>query len=251
MRITVLGGSGLIGSKVSDQLESRGHSVVRASRSAGVDAQRGTGLESALAGADVVVDALNTPSMSRGKATDFFTAAARNVAAAAHAAGVRRIVCLSIHGVEDPAVARGFGYYAAKAEQLAAYEAGSVPVTSVMCTQWFELVEVLAGRASLGPVTVLPTMTLAPLAVDDAARAVANVAEDPDAGPRVTVRGAEQCTALDVARAIVAERGELAGHRPRILRQVPYLGRAIANGGLVPEVADVVVPGGVEDWLRR
>lgn len=201
------------------------------------------------AGADVVIDALDVKTLSRRRAPAFFTAAAGNVAATAHAAGVRRVVCVSIHGVEDPDVTRGYGYDGAKADQLAAYEAGPVPVTGVMSTQWFELVEEVARRATLGPVSVLPTMAMAPLAVDDAARAVADVAEDPDAGARVTVHGAEEATTLDVARAILAARGELAGRRPRVLRQLPYLGRAIAGGALVPASADVVVPGGVGDWL--
>ena len=250
MNITVLGATGLLGSKIWDQLQRNGHKVVTASRATGVDAYSGQGLAAAFTGADVVVDALDMKTMSRRRATDFFTTCAANITTAAAEVSVGRLVCVSIYGAANPDAGRAYGYYAAKAAQERIYASAQVPATVVLSTQWFELVEDVTRRASLGPVTLLPTMRMAPLSADAAAAAVADVAMNPRSGPTVVVRGAEEAETLDLARVILRERGSIAGRRPRVLRQLPYLGGAIAGGALVPEVADIVAPGGIRDWLR-
>lgn len=250
MNITVLGATGLLGRKIYDRLHRNGHEVLPASRATGVDAYSGQGLAAALTGADVVVDALDVKTMSRRRATDFFTTCAKNITATAAEVGVGRLVCVSIYGADDPDAGRAYGYYAAKAAQERIYASAQVPATVVLSTQWFELIEDVVRRASLGPVTLLPAMRMAPLSADAAAAAVADVAMNPHSGPTVVVRGAEEADTLDLARVILQERGSIAGRRPRVLRQLPYLGRAIAGGALLPQEADTVVPGGIRDWVR-
>lgn len=167
-------------------------------------------------------------------------------------ASVQRIVCVSIYGAADPAASRFLRYYKGKAAQERTYRSSAVTSTIILSTQWFELVEEVARRASVGPVALLPTMRLAALPADDAAGRIADAAESAAGGDRtVVIRGEHTATALDLARGILAVKGDLAGRRPRVLRQLPYLGPAIAGGGLIPAQADVVAPGTLEDWLRR
>ena len=250
MKITVLGATGLLGNKMCDRLKRQGHEVVPASRATGVDAYSGQGLASAIRGADVVVDTLDVNTMSRRRAMDFFSTCAENITRVATDSHVSRVVCVSIFGADHPGVGRAYGYYAAKAAQQRIYTAAQTPTTVVLSTQWFELVDEVARRASLGPVTLLPTMRMAPLSADAAADAVASVVTNPEPGPTFTIRGAEEVSTVELARVILQERGSLAGHRPRVLRQLPYLGRAIAGGALVPKEADLVAPGDIRVWLR-
>lgn len=251
MKITVLGATGLIGHRIGDQLENRGHQVVRAHRGTGVDVSTGQGVDSAVAGSEVVVDALDLKTMSGKRATDFFTTTAQNIVQASESAGVQRIVCVSIYGAADPAVNKYYGYYKGKAAQQATYRSTAVASTLILSTQWFELIGEVARRASLGPVTLLPTMRLAALSADDAAGSIADEAESAAAGDRtVTIRGEHEATALELARAILEARGDLAGRHPRVLHQLPYLGPAIAGGGLIPAEADIVAPDTLSRWLR-
>ncbi|QCU79188.1 epimerase [Citricoccus sp. SGAir0253] len=255
-RIVVLGASGLVGTRIRAALEAAGHEVVPATRGTGIDAVTGRGLEDALAGADAVVDALNIPTGDRARAVEFFSTAAHTVSEASRRAGVGRIVCVSIAGASDPAVHRWMGYYAGKATQEAAYRAAGVPVTLVHSTLWFDQVSEIAARTTLGPVAVLPTMRVAAVDVGAVARLVAEEAArgGPAPGPaptgvrEVAIRGPRVETAAQLARAMLAAHGSIGGRRPRLVRELPYLGPAIASGALVPDVA-VVDRTTVEDWL--
>lgn len=247
----MLGATGLIGRRISDQLQSRGHHVICAHRGSGVDAYTGQGLDSAVAGSEAVVDALDLKTMSGKRATDFFTTTAQNIVQACESTGVQRIVCVSIYGAADPAVNRYYGYYKGKAAQQVVYRSSAVASTLILSTQWFELIGEVARRASLGPLTLLPTMRLAALSADGAAASIADEAESSADGDRtIVLRGEHEATALELARAILEARGDLAGRRPRVLRQLPYLGSAIAAGGLIPADADIVAPGSFSQWLR-
>lgn len=251
MRIVVAGATGTIGRRIGEELRRRGHEVVPLSRGLGVDVSTGAGLDTAMAGADAVVDALNIETLSGRRAAKFFTTCARQLTAAAQKVGVSRIVCVSIAGAANPQVHRLFGYYRGKAAQERAYADADVDTTTVLSTQWFELMDDVVRRASLGPVTALPTMRMAPLTAAGAAEFVVDEIEDSRAGDRcIAVKGPEEMTTLEVVRRILDARGEMSGRRPKVLRELPYLGRATANGGLIPEEA-TVDPTTLEEWLRQ
>ncbi|VXB98718.1 Ferredoxin reductase [Citricoccus sp. K5] len=254
MKVVVLGATGTIGTLITARLREFGHEVMAASRSSGVDAVTGEGLEAALAGADAVVDALNRETLSAATAIEYFTTTAGNVCAAARRAGVGRLVCVSIAGAADPAVNKAYGYYRGKAAQEHAYRSSGLPVTIIHSTQWFELVPTILQRTTLGPVAVLPTMRMAPVAAASVARLVADeVARKPDGRTgyevrEVAIRGPEVSTAAEVARRMLTARGSLGGKSPKRILEAPLFGRAIASGGLIPEdgLVDEVT---LEQWL--
>lgn len=252
MKITILGATGTLGRLVADHLTAAGLDVVPASRTSGVDAATGAGLEEALAGSEVAIDCLNVETMSARRAVPWFTTAATHVASTARRTGVRQVVCVSIAGASDPRVHGRLGYYRGKAAQEATYRSSAIPVTLVHSTQWFELVPDLVRRASLGPVTILPTMRMAAVAADSVARLVADqaVAAPPSKLREVAIRGPEVATGAEIARTILAARGSIAGRRPRVLTELPYLGRAVATDGLLPRDA-IVDPVGLTGWLSR
>lgn len=263
MRIVVLGASGTLGSLLVDRLRADGHEVVAASRSTGVDAFTGRGLQEAFAGADAVIDSVSQVSFRAAKAIGFFTTTAGNICAEARRAGVGRLVCVSIAGAADGEVNKGYGYYQGKSAQEHAYRSSGLPVTLIHSTQWFELVPIMLQMTTLGPVAVLPTMRIAAVAADSVARLVAEEAVRPagdqatghDAGREpqvrtVAIRGPETATAAHVARRMVEALGSVGGKAPRTILEAPLFGRAMAGGGLIPEegiVDDVTL----EEWLER
>lgn len=263
MRIVVLGASGTLGTLLVDRLRADGHEVVAASRATGVDAYTGAGLREAFAGADAVVDAISRATLSAATAIDFFTTTAGNICAEARRAGVGRLVCVSIAGATDGEVNRRYGYYRGKAAQEHAYRSSGLPVTLIHSTQWFELVPVMLQMTTLGPVALLPTLRMAPVAADSVARLVAEEAvraqEPPEAGhdggrePQVrtvAIRGPQTVTAAEVARRMIEVLGSAGGKAPQRILEVPLFGRAMAGGGLIPDAA--VVDGvTLEQWLDR
>lgn len=252
MKIAVLGASGNFGVRVSGKLEGEGHEVVRISRSLGVDVLSGDGLREAFEGVDVALDCLNVEALSGRKALEFFAGAAANTVAAAQEQGVGRIVCLGIAGAINPLVNQRFGYYKGKAAQENIYQAADLPSTTVRSTQWCEFVPDFAGRFAKGPVALLPTMMMAPAAADSVAAFVADVVSAPHRARNdiVAIRGPEANTAAHFARRFLEARGDLDGQEPKVLKEAPFLGHAIASGGLVPQDAHVD-PVTFDEWLRR
>jgi|SRR5699024_4424348 len=251
MKAVVFGATGTIGHHVSRELETLGHEVVRATRGTGVDVYTGQGVREALQGAEIIVDCLNVETISAKRAVDFFTQTAQIVSDEAEHADVQRIVCVSIAGAADPEVNRFFGYYKAKAAQERVYQSASIDCATIHSAQWFELIAGVVGRASLGPVTVLPTMQMAPLAARRTARFIVEHARRTDLGDyTVAVRGPEETTALKAARTILRARGDIASRQPRMMTELPYLGSGIAKGGLIPidaTVDDLTLT----DWLAE
>jgi uncharacterized protein YbjT (DUF2867 family) len=243
-RVVVLGATGTMGRRVTEQLRSRGHEVTGAARSTGVDACAGTGLRAALEGADTVVDCLNRPALRRRPAVGFFTASARNVAAAAREAQVGHVVCLSIVNAGDPAVSRAVGYYAGKAAQAAAYTASGLPVTVAATTQWFELTRQLLDQLRIGRVAGVPRMPVQPVAAVSAARFLCDVVE---AGPldRVQLAGPQ---AMDMAEACRRVAAALAPGT--VVVPLPQPLPILRHGGLLPRGSvrrdDVTL----EQWLQ-
>src|SRR5262249_45809364 len=165
MKIVVIGGSGLIGKKLVNNLRERGHEVVAASPSSGVNAVTGEGLARALAGAQVVVDVSNSPSFEDGAALAFFETSTRNLLAAGATAGVGHHVAVSIVGADR---IPDSGYMRAKVAQEKLIQGGRAPHTIVRATQFFEFAGGIAQSATEGQTVRLPPALMQPIATDDA-----------------------------------------------------------------------------------
>jgi uncharacterized protein YbjT (DUF2867 family) len=186
MKIVVIGGTGLIGSKVVESLTRSGHEVFAAVPSTGVDTVTGEGLARALEGAEVVVDVANSPSFEDQPAMDFFQAAGRNITAAETAAGVRHHIALSVVGTER---LQDSGYFRAKLVQERLIKASPIPYTLLHATQFFEFLRGIAGSATVGDTVRLPPARFQPMAARDVAAAVAAVALAPPANDTLEVAG--------------------------------------------------------------
>lgn len=173
MKIVVIGGTGLIGSKVVALLSQKGHQALAAAPSTGVDTITGQGLAEALTGADVVVDLANAPSFEDQAALAFFQTAGRNITAAETAAGVRHHVALSVVGTERLQVS---GYFRAKLAQERLIKASPIPYTLIHATQFFEFVRGIADFSMVDGAVRLPHTLFQPMAAQDVAAAMAEAA---------------------------------------------------------------------------
>lgn len=173
MKIVVTGGTGLIGSKVVEKLKQKGHEVVAAAPSTGVNTITGQGLTEALAGADVVVDLANSPSFEDQAAMQFFQTAGSNLTAAEVAAGVRHHVALSVVGTDR---LQDSGYFRAKLAQERLIKNSPVPYTLISATQFFEFVRPIAQFSTKGDTVRLPPVLFQPMAAEDVASTVAEAA---------------------------------------------------------------------------
>ena len=173
MKIVVIGGTGLIGSKVVAMLSRKGHQALAAAPSTGINTVTGEGLAEALAGADVVVDVANSPSFEDGPAMEFFQTAGRNITAAEVKAGVRHHVALSVVGTER---LQDSGYFRAKLAQERLIKASPIPYTLIHATQFFEFVRGIADFSTVDGAVRLPHTLFQPMAAQDVAAAVAEVA---------------------------------------------------------------------------
>lgn len=244
-RILVLGATGTLGRRVVGILRAGGHDVVEASRSSGVDVETGTGLADAMAGADTVIDCLNIVTLSRRRAVDFFTATTGHVVREARAAGVGHVVCLSIIGVDDPTVARAYGYYAGKAAQEQAYATSGLPTTVARTTQWFELTRTFLHQFRVGSVAFVAHMLSQPVAADAAARFVAGFATGgPAPDGSAELAGPERHDLATLARRVAS--AEEPGTRVVAL-PVPI--KAISAGGLLPGPNATIDPTTFTEWL--
>lgn len=175
MKIIVIGGTGLIGSKVVKRLEARGHDVVAASPQSGVNTVTGEGLDAVLAGASVVVDVSNSPSWKKEDVVAFFEASTKNLLAAEAKAGVKHHVALSVVGTHRLAEA-GADYFFGKVAQEKLITSGSMPYTIVHATQFFEFVKGIADGSMVDGKVHLPSALIQPIASDDVADAVTDAA---------------------------------------------------------------------------
>lgn len=205
MKIVVIGGSGLIGKKVVTILRQRGHEVVAAAPSTGVNAVTGEGLTQALAGARVVVDVANAPSWEDSAVLAFFEASGRNLLAAEKAAGIGHHVALSVVG-SDRLLASG--YFRAKLAQENLIKASPIPFTIVRATQFFEFVGGIAQAATEGQMVRLPAALMQPIAADDVAAAVADFALDKPLNGMVDLAGPEPIRQDDLVRQYLQATGD-------------------------------------------
>jgi len=228
VHVAVAGGTGTAGRYTLGALAAAGHEAVSLSRREGVDVVTGAGLASALAGAEVIVDATNTATRKRPAATAFFTGVTRQLQELGRQAGVRRLVLLSIVGAERVP----YGYYQAKVAQEEAALQGLLPVSIVRATQFHELAGLLVRRARFGPVALAPRMVVQPIAAKAVGEMLAEVATAADPPERAEVAGPEREYFPDMAQALLHRLGARVMVLPFSLRG--DAGPAVQGGALLP-----------------
>src|SRR5688500_16725109 len=245
MKIVVIGGSGLIGKKLIPLLRARGHEAVSASPSSGVNTITGEGLAEGLGRADLVGDVTNSPSWEDQAVLEFFETSTRNILAAEAAAGVKHHVALSVVGADR---IPDSGYMRAKVAQEKLIKAGSVPYTILRATQFFEFLSAIAGP---GTDTVrVSDAPMQPLAADDVAAALADVAVGPPANGMLEVAGPESMTMAAVVGKALAASGDT--RRVVADSRAPYDGAVLDEHGLTPRGANPrIAPTRFEAWLDR
>ena len=246
MKIVVIGGSGLIGSKLVTRLDGQGHEAVAASPDSGVDTLTGDGLAEALDGAGAVVDVSNSPSFEDRAVLEFFETSTRNLLAAEAAAGVRHHVALSVVGTERLSES---GYFRAKIAQEKLIRGSSIPYSIVHATQFFEFIKSIAAAATDGDTVRLAPVLIQPIAADDVARAVSRVSTGSPVNGVVEVAGPEQFRLDELIR-----RGLSARHDPRTVVPDPharYFGAELDERTLVPGDGARVGRTRFEDWLSQ
>ncbi|GAA4468746.1 SDR family oxidoreductase [Phytohabitans houttuyneae] len=229
MKVVVIGGTGLIGSKVVARLGEHGHEAVAAAPNTGVNALTGEGLAEALAGADVVVDVSNSPSFEDAAVLEFFTTSTRNLLAAEAAASVGHHVALSVVGTER---LQQSGYFRAKAAQEKLIEDGAVPYSIVRATQFFEFVKAMADAAAEGDSVRFAPVLFQPIVSDEVAQAVGRTAVGSPVKGMVEVAGPEQFRMDRFFREALAFRGD-----PREVvtdPQARYFGAEVGERTLLP-----------------
>jgi uncharacterized protein YbjT (DUF2867 family) len=246
MKIVVIGGSGLIGSKLVSKLREQGHEAVAASPKSGVNTITGEGLAAALEGASVVVDVSNAPSFEDQEALTFFETSTRNLLAAEAAAGVGHHVALSVVGTERLSES---GYFRAKIAQEKLIEDSSIPYSIVHATQFFEFVKSIAAAATDGNTVRLAPVLIQPMAAEDVASAVDEVSLSSPVNGIVEVAGPEQFRLDDLIR-----QGLSALHDPRDVIADPhaqYYGAELSERTLVPGDDARIGETRFEDWLSH
>jgi uncharacterized protein YbjT (DUF2867 family) len=243
-KVVVIGGSGLIGSKLVTQLRELGHEAVAASPSSGVDTLTGEGLAEVLQGASVVVDVSNSPSFEDAAVLEFFETSTRNLLAAEAVAGVGHHVALSVVGADRLSES---GYFRAKIAQEKLIENSSIPYSIVRATQFFEFVTSIAQAATEGDAVRLAPVLIQPMAAEDVAAAVARVSVGSPVKGIVEVAGPEQFRLDELIR-----RGLSARQDPRQVITDPrarYFGAELGERTLVPDGDALLAETRFEDWL--
>jgi uncharacterized protein YbjT (DUF2867 family) len=246
MKIVVIGGSGLIGSKLVDKLREHGHQAVPASPDSGVNTLTGEGLAETIEGAAVVVDVSNSPSFEDAAVLNFFKTSTRNVLDAEAAAGVGHHVALSVVGTERLAES---GYFRAKIAQEKLIKESSIPYSIVHATQFFEFVRSIADATTDGNTVRLAPVLIKPMAAEDVASAVGRISVGSPVNGIVEVAGPQQFR-LDelISRALSAR------HDPREVITDPnarYFGARLDERTLVPGDDASIAETRFEDWLRH
>jgi uncharacterized protein YbjT (DUF2867 family) len=246
MKIVVIGGTGLIGSKLVARLKEDDHEAVPASPDSGVNTLTGEGLDGVLAGAEVVVDVSNSPSFEDEAVMDFFKTSTTNLLAAEADAGVRHHVALSVVGTDR---LPDSGYMRAKMAQEELIGDSSVPFTIVHATQFFEFAVRIADGATDGDVVRLPHVLFQPIAADDVAAALCEISQRPPADGVIEIAGPEQFRFDEFIQQALTAKGD-----PRNVVADPkarYFGTELQESSLVPTDADHLGEIRFSDWLAQ
>jgi uncharacterized protein YbjT (DUF2867 family) len=246
MKIIVIGGTGLIGSKLVEKLREDGQEPLAASPDTGVNTLTGDGLAEALEGAQVVVDVANAPVWDDAAVLDFFQTSSRNILAAESAAGVKHHVTLSVVGADRLPES---GYLRAKLAQEETAKTGSVPYTILRATQFFEFIGRIADSSIDGDTVRLAPVFVQPESADDVAAALAEVAVSEPVNGIVELAGPEQFRLDELARRVLR-----ANNDPRPVTadvHARYFGAELADHSLTPGSNARIAPTRFEDWLSQ
>jgi len=246
MKIVVIGGTGLIGSKLVKKLQEHGHEAVAASPDSGVNSITGEGLADALKGASVVVDVTNSPSWEDAAVLKFFETSTRNLLSSEAAAGAGHHVALSVVGTERLLES---GFFRAKLAQENLIKASSIPYSIVRATQFFEFVKQIADFSTAGNQVRLPPALFQPMAADDVASAIARIATNSPVNGIVEIGGPEQFRLDELARRDLAARQD-----PREVISDPhagYYGIQVSERTLVPNDDARLGETRFGDWLSH
>jgi uncharacterized protein YbjT (DUF2867 family) len=246
MKIVVIGGTGLIGSKLVEKLRQAGHEPLAASPDTGVNTISGEGLTEAVDGANVVVDVSNAPAMDDDAVLHFFLTSSRNLLAAEKAAGVKHHVVLSVVGADRLPES---GYLRAKVAQENAVKGETVPYTIVRASQFFEFIGRLADLSSTGEVIHLAPVFVQPESADDVAGALRDVAVSEPANGIVELGGPQQFRLDELARRVLEAKND-----ERLVKadvHARYFGTELEEYSLTPESGARIAPTRFEDWLSK
>jgi uncharacterized protein YbjT (DUF2867 family) len=246
MKVTVVGGTGLIGSKLVEQLREHGHQAVPASLESGVNTLTGEGLAGAVDGAAVVVDVTNSPSFEDAAVMRFFQTSTRNLLDVEASAGVGHHVALSVVGTERLSES---GYFRAKIAQEELIEKASIPYSIVHATQFFEFIQNIADAATDDDTVRLASVLIQPMAADDVARAVGRIAVGSPLNGIVEVAGPTRFRLEELIRRDLRARND-----PRDVITDPearYFGAVLGERTLVPGEGAILAETRYEDWLDQ
>ena len=246
MKIVVIGGNGLIGTKLVKNLRQQRHDVVAASRASGVNTLTGEGLAEAMSGARVVVDVTNSPSWEDKAVLDFFETSTRNLLATAAAAAVGHYVALSVVGTDRLLAS---GYFRAKMAQEKLIKASKVPYTIVRATQFFEFVDGIAQSATEGQMVRLSSALIQPIVSDDVADALAEVTLGVPVNGMVELAGPERLHLDELVRRFLSAKQDAR----QVVTDVHarYYGLELNDQSLTPGDNPRIGPTRFADWLGR
>jgi len=246
MKIVVVGGTGLIGSKLVEKLRDAGHDVLAASPNSGVDTFTGEGLAEALEGTQIVVDVANAPDWDDAAVMDFFQTTSQNLLAAETTADVKHHVALSVVGADQLAES---GYMRAKIAQEGIVKAGSVPFTILRATQFFEFIERIADSSVKGENVYLPPVFIQPESADDVAATLADVALSEPVNGIVELAGPEEFRLDELVRRFLSANND--PRRVTVDINAPYFGAELEYFSLTPGGHARIAPTRFEDWLTQ
>ena len=244
MKIVVIGGTGLIGSKVVEKLKQKGHDAIAAAPNTGVNTITGEGLKEAMSGAKVVIDLANSPSFEDKAVLEFFETSGRNLLPAEAAAGVRHHVALSIVGTDRT----DNGYFRAKVTQEKLIKTSGIPYTIIRSTQFLEFLGGIAASSADGNIVRLPPVLFQPIAADDVAAIVADVALAAPQNDVVEIAGPERAPFKEIIARYLKAVGD-----PREVVRDPegrYWGGRVEEHSLVPLGEARLGRIGLDEWLR-
>jgi uncharacterized protein YbjT (DUF2867 family) len=246
MKIVVVGGTGLIGTKLVNNLREQGHEVVAASPSKGVNTLTGEGLAEAMVGAEVVVDVANSPSFEDKPVMEFFETSGRNLLAADGVAGVKHHVALSVVGTDRLLAS---GYFRAKLVQENMIKTSAIPYTIIRAAQFFEFVGAIAQSATDGQTVRLPSAMMQPIASDDVAVIIADIAVGKPLNATIDIAGPEKIRMDELVRRFLSANR----HTRKVVTDdnAPYYGIEVNDQSLTPDSPERLGKTRFDDWLGR